>query len=102
MYARFVVRADGGLIVGKSMGNLLKPDTVYEIVQIAGEFIVREVGTSTISNSPEYSDPRINVSWNNEVGEIVENGQHLYTRNEITAILHHKESKNDSSVTDPQ
>jgi hypothetical protein len=78
-FARFVVRKDAGLILGKSFGDLLKPDTVYQIEEILGELIIREIGPSEIATrAAEKRYP----NWNHDANTIVEDGSHLYTPTE--------------------
>jgi hypothetical protein len=50
MIGRFVIRSDGGLLVGAVLKNqeLLKPDHVYQISECLGELVITEVGQSII------------------------------------------------------
>jgi hypothetical protein len=72
-FARFVVRKDKGLILGKSFGDLLKPDTVYQIDEILDELVIREIGPSAIATEGHRPN------WNHDANTIVEDGSHLYT-----------------------
>src|SRR5580658_488097 len=90
-YARFVVRKDekGGLILGKLNGDLFKPNTVYQINEILGEFIIREVGESVITNPGENVKDSLHgaqLNWGWDASRIVEDGSHLYTREEYMKL----------------
>lgn len=86
---RFVIRKDGGLVLGKVIPcefnkNTLpfKPDTIYEISEIMGEFLVREVGPSNIQEPQDGNQP----NWGQDVNSIVQNGQHLFTQREAQEL----------------
>ena len=86
---RFVIRKDGGLVLGKVIPcelnqNTLpfKPDTIYEISEIIGEFLVREVGPSNIQEPNAGYQP----NWGLSANEIIEGGQHLYTQREAEEL----------------
>lgn len=80
--ARLVVRGadeNDGLILGVGVrGSItengpLKPGTVYEIEEILGELVLKEVGPSAVKNdSREYDKkPELHhpgVCWGNDVG----------------------------------
>jgi hypothetical protein len=44
-----LVKPFGGTIIGVDKDNTLKPNTVYEIVNILGELVIREVGRNSQS-----------------------------------------------------
>jgi hypothetical protein len=84
IYARFVVREDG-LILGKAHGQdselpLFNPDTVYQIDSVLGVYIIREVGPSFIGHGKSSGEK---VNWAQDASQIVENGMHLYTVDEV-------------------
>jgi len=79
-FARFVVRKDGGLMLGKSFG-LLKPNRVYQIIEILGELIIKDMGPSAIS---EPSPP--GLTWSRTANDIVTNGHHLHTKAEYKIL----------------
>lgn len=56
--ARLVVRPDPRaehlLVLGVTNAEVLKPDTVYEIVEIMGEHIIRELGPSAVGEKDRW------------------------------------------------
>lgn len=82
-FARFTVRKDGGLMLGKSFG-LFEPDMIYEVTEILDELVIRKVGVSSIIKST--------VSWEWDANQIVENGSHLLTVEELALKLKDGES----------
>jgi hypothetical protein len=79
-FARFVVRKDGGLMLGKSFGGLLKPNRVYQIDTVLDELIIRDMGPSCIDTGvPE-------VTWNRTANDLVTNGHHLHTVEEYKIL----------------
>jgi len=79
-FARLVTRKDGGLVLGKSFGGLLKPNRVYQIDVILDEMVIRDVGPSCIDTGiPE-------VTWNRTANDLVRNGHHLHTVKEYETL----------------
>lgn len=80
-FARFtVIDSKRGAILGKSFLPSLKENMIYEIVEIMGEFIIREVGYNTYTNYFEqhkYKDVNAQVIL----------GTHLLTEEEYLKIL---------------
>lgn len=98
---RFVCRSrmdgSGDLILGsmfKSQTGLLRPDVVYEIVNIMGELLIRPVGPAAI-NSDGSSRHLIGASWMNAFGEIpsMTGGRHLLTIEEVAELAQQNASK---------
>jgi hypothetical protein len=86
--ARFAVRAsdevggeddEGHLILGLTHHEIFKPGHLYEMCEILGEYIIRDLGLSAAT----VNIPRYGPSWSNEVTTIVTNGGHLFTVNEF-------------------
>lgn len=71
--ARLVTRMideNDGLMIGILMknNNFFKPQTVYEIVNILGELVIKEVGPSCISLK---KTERSYVSWSQDISYIL-------------------------------
>jgi hypothetical protein len=81
-FARFVIRKDAGLILGKCFGGLLNPNRVYQIDEVLGELIIRDVGPSAIDTQRGVHG----LSWNNTANEIVQGGHHLHTIEEYKIL----------------
>jgi hypothetical protein len=81
-FARFVVREDAGLMLGKSFNGLLKPDRVYQITEILGELTIKDMGPTAMGTRSDG----IGVSWNHTANDIVQNGHHLHTREEYKIL----------------
>jgi hypothetical protein len=89
--ARLAVRSDGQLILGKNVQGLLKAGMIYEIVNVLGELVVREVGESCASyQDREFDagrlDPRedwIPATWGSTPNVLVHNGYYLFTTEEF-------------------
>lgn len=97
---RFIHRGcdeNDGLIIGAAFkGNPFKPNTVYEIVDVLGELVIREVGESFIlgkNDKPPY--PRYGDTWGSSVDQILSaHGKYLMlTRIEYMQqqIVEHRE-----------
>lgn len=89
--ARFVCRplpdGRGDLILGamtKSQNGLLKPGMIYEIVDVLGELVLKEIGPAAIKAGGE-SLRAVGASWSNEFGHIptLTGGRYLLTQNEL-------------------
>lgn len=81
--ARLAVRAgdkgdEGHLILGLTHHEVFKPGHVYEIVEIMGEHIIRDLGVSAAT----MCTPRYGPSWSNDVNMLVNDGRHLLTASE--------------------
>lgn len=80
-FARFtVIDSKRGLILGKSFLSSLKENMIYEIIDIMGEFVIREVGYNTHTNyfkSHKYRDVNTQVQY----------GTHLITEEEHLKAL---------------
>ncbi len=96
--ARFVTRLQGkgdGLFIGALMGEgAFKPNTVYEIQEILGEYVIKEVGMACgagpdncVTNT--MSSGEAMFPWFNDVGYIIAmNGEHMFlTLAEYKAML---------------
>ena len=76
--ARIITRPDENnqteLIIGTCFKKqkALKPNRVYEIIQILGELIICEVGESVIGKT--LKDGHSNVCWGTDVNTILETG----------------------------
>lgn len=82
-FARFVIRPDGGLILGKCFGKLLKPNRVYQITEIFdGELVVKDMGPTAMGTRSDQTG----VSWNHTANDIVQNGHHLHTQEEYKIL----------------
>lgn len=85
-FARFtVIDSKRGVILGKSFLPSLKENMIYEIVEILGEFIIKEVGYNTYTNyfeNHKYLDVNTQVNF----------GTHLLTEEEHLKILENDNS----------
>lgn len=92
--ARIAVRAgdktgaagEGSLILGLTHNEVFKPGHVYEIVEIMGEHIIRDLGLSAAT----VCIPRYGPSWNHDVNTLVGDGRHLLSVSEfgLKSVLH--------------
>lgn len=66
----------------------LKPDRVYEIQNILGELVIRDVGPSAIQMVPPAESKMYGMSWYNDINYILEcsGGRHILTIDEITKM----------------
>jgi len=84
--ARFVIRPDekgqdDKLILGCSFNSgVLKPGFVYEIQEILGQIMIREIGPSSCGYSQENT--KGGISWCNDANQIIHGGTHLLTDRE--------------------
>lgn len=92
--ARFISRGcdeKDGLIIGSALrGSLFKPNTVYEIMDTMGEYVIREVGESIIAGVGEkYEDAPSGDTWASDIGCILNtHGKTLFlTREEYAQHL---------------
>jgi hypothetical protein len=92
-FARFSIRLDddkeniGTLIIGRNF-DLLKPDVVYEITECMGELMLREVGKTCVPYMPstiDHSKLTCGITWQAAPHDIMENGSHLLTQEELEA-----------------
>lgn len=84
MIARFVIRPAnnektvGDILIGalSKFQSALKPDTVYEIEEILGQLIIKEVGQSIVPmNKKDKTEGKIhdyNTSWNSRIDHVME------------------------------
>jgi hypothetical protein len=68
--ARLVFRGSGkndGLIIGSSIKehNFFKPNTVYELREVLGEVVIKEVG-------PSWLGDRKRQEWSRTIGDILD------------------------------
>lgn len=92
--ARFVTRMQGegdGLFVGVSLKDhdFFKPNTVYEIVDVFGQHVIRPVGQGVPAEQGEtVADSPVREHWANYIGDIIGTlGQKLFlTRKELKQI----------------
>jgi hypothetical protein len=88
--ARLVTRASDdpkdGLIVGARASSFLKQGHVYELVQVLGELVLRDMGPSCVKklrNEPEQGPP---ISWGSSVDTVLGLGKELFmTKEEYAA-----------------
>ena len=83
--ARFFVRSDGALILGSAVpSSTLKAGFVYEILDVAGTLVLREVGPSCASQ--EDAVARYGVTDGFTPDTILAcGGLHLFTPDEVAA-----------------
>lgn len=81
-FARIAVRQDndkdpdkGCLILGLTHGDVFKPGHVYEIVEIEGEHIIRDMGVSAATPEVHPSG----VTWHRDANSLILDGGHLFT-----------------------
>jgi hypothetical protein len=77
--ARITVRCnpDGDLILGKNV-DLLKPGHVYEIIDMLGELIIKDLGESVVDNKPNLTQ----FCWGHDANTLIECSDHLLTKDE--------------------
>jgi hypothetical protein len=92
--ARFVVRNDQNppfFFMGSALEtDLLKPGYVYQIEQIGGELIIRELGKSAIPDHYEaYQEDKFypGSTWGWRIDQIVTHGNWLYTEAEYQKVV---------------
>jgi hypothetical protein len=96
---RFIHRGSGpndGLILGAAFkNNPFKPNTLYEIVDILGELVIREVGESIIAGEGEtYHDSPVQHTWGTSIEHVInEQGKHLFLSREELAKVHYQEHR---------
>ena len=91
--ARFAVRpanddgVTGDAIIGalyknSAINNHIKPGMVYDIIEIDGVLIIREVGKSVIGETllDSVSCTKSCTNWSNEISYIIQTGEYLLTR----------------------
>jgi hypothetical protein len=82
MEARFVTRSDGTIFIGVlSKNSSLKPDTVYEIMEILDTLTIREIGTSIVpSSKKDKTKGKVSeITWGSSIGHIMESlGSYLF------------------------
>lgn len=103
--ARLAVRpnpgheSEGVLILGLGHVDIFKPGKVYEVIEIMGEHIIREVGDSAAN---DILDPKSacgfkvrfpGCTWNRDVNGLVIDGRHLLTATEVLAAEKYQEDK---------
>jgi hypothetical protein len=71
----------GMIFSGASTG--LKPNVVYEIIEIMGEIILKPLGKSAIRQFVNSPNNNTGICWSNDVNSIVYNGSHLVTGKEL-------------------
>lgn len=80
-----VLPDDRGLILGKVIGDKsaspLKPRMIYEIVEVLGELIIKEVGEYAL---PKMGYPSEGSDVNAQVSEI---GKCILTPDELNALI---------------
>jgi len=92
--ARFITRPkeghqpDLGLMAFFRSNNLLKANRVYEIQEILGELVIRDVGECRLGMSISESHPTAQVCWGNDVGYILDVGDKyiFLTREETDGV----------------
>lgn len=95
--ARFVIRpnkngGDDKLILGCSFNSgVLKPGFVYEIVEILGQIVIREVGESSCKYSHQHTKGM--ACWCNDANHIIYSGTHLLTDKEYNEHIHESRSE---------
>lgn len=80
---RFVLRPSDGLVIGLCFkGHGLKTGHVYEVEEVLGELMVREVGPSCV---PKKGNP----SWQSEIGVMVDlmEREFILTKEEFARLL---------------
>lgn len=97
-YARIAGRSDppkdpnkGTLILGISFGDVFKPGHLYEIIEIMGEHIIRDLGESAASPQKHPQG----VTWNRDANSLINHGGHLFTVEEYRwKCIQHLQCKN--------
>lgn len=79
-----------GLLIGTAFrNNPFKPNTVYEIVDILGELIIREVGKSIVAdNSETFRDSPMQLTWGSSIEQVLNTaGKYLFlSRDEYAKV----------------
>lgn len=75
--ARLVFRGGDdkdGLIIGAALSghNFFKPGMVYDMRNFMGQIIIKELGHSTVTDNVNDTDNPTGVSWNSEIGHVLE------------------------------
>jgi len=102
--ARFVIRPDenkagGRLMLGIDIAQVssLKPNTIYQIEDILGELVIREVGQAVIGkdgNELPY------CNWGHAINDVLQfgDGKHLLTIEEARSIACIEKAQNKKEV----
>lgn len=89
---RIVIRpnedgSDDKLILGCSFNaGVLKPGYVYEIQQVLGQIVIREIGPSSCKMT--HKNTKGGISWGNEANQIITHGTHLLSDKEYQENIH--------------
>lgn len=91
--ARLVTRLQGegdGLFIGVTMKdhNFFEPNTVYEVVDVLGQHIIRKVGQGVVAEEGEtVAASPVRLHWSTEIGYVIGvGGASLFlTREELAA-----------------
>lgn len=82
--ARFINRGTGegdGLLIGAAFqNNPFKPNTIYEIVDVLGELIIREVGQSIVAgNNETHRESPVQLTWGSSIEHVLNDaGKYLF------------------------
>lgn len=78
---------DDKLILGCSFNaGVLKPGYVYEIQQILGQIVIREIGKSSCGFT--HKNTKGGISWGNDANQIITYGTHLLSDKEYQENIH--------------
>ncbi len=101
LIGRFMTRPDDNLIIGKvvTKNEIIKPGYVYDLYEMMGELVVKEVGkTAMKDNITESKKYRSEFTWGMDVNSILTSGSSTFmTENESLTI--HKKRKNDEDCS---
>lgn len=96
---RFIHRGSGpndGMIIGSAFkNNPFKPNTLYEIVDVLGELVIREVGESIVAGEGEtYHDSPVGHTWGSSIEHILnEQGKYLFLSRDEFAKVRYQEHR---------
>jgi hypothetical protein len=78
--ARFAVRPDPGsehlVILGITHPEVFKPGRLYEVIEVDGEHIIKDVGESAAALE------RSGAAWSRDANSLIREGHHLHTKDE--------------------
>ena len=103
--ARIVIRGadeNDGLIVGaalKGSRDVLKPGMVYELWEILGETVIKEIGKTCIGQTVHDPDCMYGACWGQDIGHLLRcAGKYLMvTQDEYKAICEQREKERDGN-----
>lgn len=91
-------RENGGIFIGAGAidHDFFEHNSVYEVVEVLGQTMIRKLGTSTIREMHELSDDSLKIPrrhWGLQIDELIdEGGRELWlTREEYEKVMKERE-----------